>query len=77
VLCTLTLISLLVFSGADINARDYDEMTPLMLAIKAGNVETISFFLDMGCDLHSEAKNDKSVLVWAIDNEYTALLKVI
>ena len=65
------------FSGADINARDYDEMTPLMLAIKAGNVETISVFLDMGYDLHSEAKNHKSVLVWAIDEEYTALLKVI
>ena len=73
---TLALISLLAFSGADINARDYDEMTPLMLAIKAGYVETISVFLDMGCDLHSEAKNDKSVLVWAIDKEYTALLKV-
>ena len=52
-------------------------MTPLMLAIKAGNVETISVLLDKGCDIHSEAKNGKSVLIWAIHKEYTALLKVI
>ena len=70
-------LALVAFSGADINARDYDEMTPLMLAIKAGYVETISVFLNMGYDLHSQAKHDRSVLVWAINKEYTALLKVI
>jgi len=74
--CAIEFTSVLAFSGAEINARDYDDMTPFMLAIKAGHVETISVFLDIGCDLHSEAKSDKSVLVWAIDKEYTALLKV-
>ena len=63
-------------SGADISVRDNDEMTPLMLAIKAGNVEIITVMLDLGCDIHSEAKHDKSLIVWAIENEYTALLKV-
>ena len=63
-------------SRADISVRDNDEMTPLMLAIKAGNVEIITVMLDLGCDIHSEAKNDKSLIVWAIENEYTALLKV-
>ena len=51
-------------------------MTPLMLAIKAGNVEIITVMLNLGCDIRSEAKNDKSLIVWAIENEYTALLKV-
>ena len=51
-------------------------MTPLMLAIKAGNVEIITVMLDLGCDIHSEAKREKSLIVWAIENEYTALLKV-
>ena len=63
-------------SGADISVRDNDEMTPLMLAIKAGNVEIVAVMLDLGCDIHSEAKHDKSLIVWAIENEYTALLKV-
>ena len=51
-------------------------MTPLMLAIKTGNVDIITFMLDLGCDIHSEAKHDKSLIVWAIENGYTALLKV-
>ena len=63
-------------SGADISVRDNDEMTPLMLAIKAGNVEIITVMLDLGCDIYSEAKREKSLIVWAIENEYTALLKV-
>ena len=63
-------------SGADISVRDNNEMTPLMLAIKAGNVEIVAVMLDLGCDIHSEAKNDKSLIVWAIENEYTVLLKV-
>ena len=64
-------------SGADIGVKDNDEMTPLMLAIKTGNVEIITVMLDLGCDIHSEAKHDKSLIVWAIENEYTALLQVI
>ena len=63
-------------SLADISVRDNDEMTPLMLAIKAGNVEIITVMLNLGSDIHSEAKNDKPLIVWAIENEYTALLKV-
>ena len=47
-----------------------------MLAIKAGNMEIITVMLNLGCDIHSEAKHDKSLIVWAIENEYTALLKV-
>ena len=63
-------------SGADISVRDNDEMTPLMLAIKSGNIEIVAIMLDLGYDIHSEAKHDKSLIVWAIENEYTALLKV-
>ena len=51
-------------------------MTPLMLAIKAGNVEIITVMLDLGCDIYSEAKHEKPLIVWAIENEYTALLQV-
>ena len=63
-------------SGADISVRDNDEMTPLMLAIKAGNVEIITVMLDLGCDIYSEAKHEKPLIVWAIENEFTALLQV-
>ena len=66
----------IIHSGADISVRDNDEMTPLMLAIKAGIKEIVAVMLDLGCDIHSEAKHDKSLIVWAIENEYTALLKV-
>jgi len=52
-------------------------MTPLMLAIKTGKTEIITVMLDLYYDIHSEAKHDKSLIVWAIENEYTALLEVI
>ena len=74
-LMLITVLSI-TCSGADISVRDNDEMTPLMLAIKAGNVEIITIMLDLGCNIHSEAKHEKSLIVWAIENEYTALLQV-
>jgi len=64
-------------SGADITARDNNEMMPLMLAIQAGKSEIISVMLDLGFDIHAEAKNDKSIIVWAIEKEYTSLVKVL
>ena len=63
-------------SGADVTARDNDEMMPLMLAIQAGKMEIISVLLDLGIDIHAEAKNDKSIIIWAIEKEYTSLVKV-
>jgi len=51
-------------------------MTPLMLAIQAGKMEIISVMLDLWFDIHSEAKHDKSIIVWAIEKEYTSLVKV-
>jgi len=63
-------------SGADITARDNDEMMPLMLAIQASKMEIISVMLDLEFDIHSEAKNYKSIVVWAIEKEYTSLVKV-
>ena len=64
------------YSGADITARDNDEMMPLMLAIQAGKVEIVSVMLDLGCDIHAEAKNDRSLIEWAIEKEHTSLVKV-
>jgi len=51
-------------------------MMPLMLAIQAGKMEIISVLLDLGIDIHAEAKNGKSIVVWAIEKEYTSLVKV-
>jgi len=47
-----------------------------MLAIQNGKVEIISVMLDLGCDIHAEAKNDRSLIEWAIEKEYTSLVKV-
>jgi len=66
----------LLYSGADITARDNDEMMPLMLAMQNGKMDVVSVMLDLGCDIHGEAKNDKSIIIWAIEKEYTSLVKV-
>ena len=67
----------ILHSGADITARDNNEMMPLMLAIQNGKAEIVSVMLDLGFDIHAEAKNDKSIIVWAIEKEYTSLVKVL
>ena len=66
-----------LYSGADITARDNNEMIPLMLAIQAEKAEIISVMLNLGLDIHAEATNDKSIIEWAIEKEYTSLVKVL
>ena len=66
-----------LYSGADITARDNNEMIPLMLAIKAEKAEIISVMLNLRFDIHAEATNDKSIIEWAIEKEYTSLVKVL
>ena len=51
-------------------------MMPLMLAIQNGKVEIVTVMLNLGCDIHGEAKNDRSIIEWAIEKEYTSLVKV-
>ena len=43
--------------GADIDARDEDDWTPLMIASMDGNLEMVQYLVQKGADIH--AKDDQ------------------
>ncbi|GLA28587.1 hypothetical protein CBS147346_10720 [Aspergillus niger] len=46
----LAIVQLLVDAGADIHARDHQQMTPLMLSARGGHLEVMQFLLQRGAD---------------------------
>lgn len=72
--------------GADISVSNAAGNTPLMTAIIAGNIEVLLQMLKAinECDkkmsfrdiLSLNAKNNKTVLTWAIESDHTVLIEV-
>ncbi len=59
-----TIIDMLIKAGANVNATDLTEMTPLMWATSAGNLDAVKLLLAAGADVNA-TDQDGSV---AIDN---------
>ena len=71
--------------GANISASNVTGNTPLMTAIIAGNVEVLLHMLKAINEgenipfrdiLSLNAKNNKTILIWAIENNHTILIEV-
>ncbi|KAF3056934.1 Serine/threonine-protein phosphatase 6 regulatory ankyrin repeat subunit B [Trichoderma lentiforme] len=61
------IVRLLIDASADLNAKDYNEATPLHLAVRADSITTIKLLLRAGADLDAVDENDKTPLHYAID----------
>lgn len=62
----LTIVQLLVEAGADIHARDRQQMTPLVLSARGGHLEVMQFLLQRGAGLTiTTLPNGCSALCWA------------
>jgi ankyrin repeat protein len=71
----LELMDWLIAQGADINARDEYERTPLHYHAQVNNVEKVALLLDKGADIESKAAYDRTPLFAAAYHpEVTALL---
>ncbi len=61
----LLVVRLLVDHGADVNARDDEENTPLLWAALMGFTEVAEFFLAKGADVNAKDESDRTPLHWA------------
>lgn len=69
-------INILLCRGANMEARDSNDMTPFMVSILSKHKDVIQLFVECGCDIYSHGKHGKTVLDWAIEKESTDLLEV-
>lgn len=61
-------VQVLVDAGADLTARSKTGLTPLMFAIRAGDIESTRLLLAAGADLNETAPDGTTMLVLAILN---------
>ncbi|KAJ4854426.1 ankyrin repeats (3 copies) domain-containing protein [Trichoderma breve] len=69
------IVRLLIDASADLNAKDYNEATPLHLAVRANSITTIKLLLRAGADLDAVDENDKTSLHYAIDLENPKIVR--
>jgi ankyrin repeat protein len=62
----LSAVKPLLAAGADINARDASEATPLMYASGVGSLEMLTALLEAGADVNLVSKTGTSALMWGI-----------
>ncbi|XP_050730432.1 kinase D-interacting substrate of 220 kDa B-like isoform X8 [Eriocheir sinensis] len=55
----------LVLHGADVNAEDNDQWTPIICAAKAGHLETVGLLADHGANIHQKDMGGWTSLMWA------------
>ena len=66
----------IVNSGANIELKDAESMTPLLVASRNGHLETLSWLLKYKADVTETDKDDKTCLMWAAEEDRTDAIKV-
>jgi ankyrin repeat protein len=62
---------LLIKHGAQINVRDIDGVSPLMMAVENNRFEVAKLLLDKGADITGNNKKDENVLHLLVKNAMT------
>ena len=76
---TLEEVNNAIKAGADVNAQDEYDMTPLMYAAwNNQNPEIIKLLLGAGANVNAKDKNGKTPLMWAAeDNQNPEIIKIL
>ncbi|OEJ15271.1 hypothetical protein BFL38_13275 [Brachyspira hampsonii] len=64
----------LIEKGADVNAKDNDNWTALMLASDNGHLEVVKYLLDKGADVNAADNNGWTPFFFAGDNSNSDFL---
>jgi len=68
----------LLAHGADVNARDQDGETALMIAASGGNSDIVRMLLDEGADVSAElGATGKTALMLAEEHGYTLVMELL
>ena len=66
-------LDLLVAGGADVNARNKDGVSPLLIAVQKRNFDHVKFYADRGADINSADKAGDTPLSLALKDGQTML----
>jgi ankyrin repeat protein len=73
----LTMVSMLLEAGADINARDDEDYTALDLAARDGNEALVKLLLDAGANIDTPRNRDPSMLTLAAYSGKEAVVQML
>ena len=74
--CVHVCVCLCLFRGANLEAKDINNYTPIMRAIAYDHLSTVKKLLEYGCKVDTEVRHQKTLLEWAIENDYNVLVDV-
>lgn len=63
---SVEMTKLLIYSGSDVNARDYDDVSVLHRASQSGSVETMSLLLEHGADVNALTGFNASTVFYSL-----------
>ena len=67
----------LLDSGADINARDQREWTPLLWAVSRGQIDLVKLLLDKGADVNAKGEHGWTPLMEAANRGHSDAVKLL
>ena len=73
----ISLVRLLIKSGADVNIHDSENKTPLIVACLNDNIDIVKLLLDNGANVNITYKNEFTPLIIACQNNNILLVKLL
>ena len=71
------IVEILISHGADINAKDESDITPLHYAAKNSDVQIVEFLISHGADIDAKDINDETPLHYAACKDRSETAKVL
>jgi len=73
----ISTLKALLAAGANVNASDIDENTPLHLAALFGHIDIVNLLLQEGAAVHARDRHNKTPLHWAAQNGYIEIIEIL